>query len=342
MHFIFCSALALLGMANVDLSAIAPSWVRFEQYVQDFGKIYKDNAEQKHRFRAFLQSEEEVDRLNALAGKNVYGLTKFSDLTKEEFKGQYLNFSPYENEKRRQVPVKKPINLTATSYDWRDHNAVTPVKDQGQCGSCWAFSATQTVESAHLVKYGGDANTFILSEQQLVSCDNGDGGCNGGDLPSAFSYVISAGGIASESSYPYTSGGGSSGSCKSFTVVPETKPTAYNYATAACYSDSCDSQDEGSLAANMETVGPIGICVNAESWQYYTGGVMSSSDCGGNGYYDLDHCVQAVGFEDIGSSGGYWIVKNSWASDWGEDGYLYLAYGSNTCGIADEAMFVTL
>jgi len=327
----------------VHLASIAPSWVRFERYVERFNKTYEDDAEVKHRFMAFLKSEEEVARLNALEGKPVYGWTKFSDLTREEFKAQYLNYAASDNEKRRQVHVQKPMNLTANSYDWRDHNGVTPVKNQGACGSCWAFSATETVESAHLIKYGGDAPTYLLSEQQLVSCDKGDYGCNGGDLPSAFSYIMSAGGMSSESSYPYTSGyNGNTGSCKSFTVAENTKPSAYRYATTACYSSSCDNQDEGSLAANMISVGPVGICVNAANWQYYYGGVMSSSSCGNNGYYDLDHCVQLVGFQDIGSSNGYWLVRNSWDSDWGEDGYIYLAYGDNTCGVADEAMFVTL
>jgi len=341
MRFFVGSALALLGMGSVDLSAISTSWVRFEQYVNEFGKTYKDKDEQKHRFMAFLENEEEVAKLNAIEGKAIFGLTKFSDLTKEEFK-QYLNFKQYDNEKRKQVPVQKAKNATADSYDWRDHNGVTAVKDQGQCGSCWAFSATETVESAYLVKNGDEAS-ILLSEQQLVSCDTGDGGCNGGDLPSAFNYVKGAGGIASESSYPYTSGGGDSGTCESFSVVANTKPTSYAYATPACYdSYSCDSQDEGSLAKNLETVGPIGICVNAANWQYYVGGVMSASTCGGNGYYDLDHCVQLVGYYDIGSSDGYWMVRNSWAADWGEAGYIYLAYGSNTCGVADEAMFVRL
>jgi len=343
MHFFCYAAFALLGMGKVDMSAIAPSWVRFEQYVEKFNKTYRDDVELKHRFRAFLESEEQVERLNALEGKNVYGWTKFSDLTKGEFKEQYLNFVPYDNEKRRQVGVQKVMNLSSNSYDWRDHGAVTPVKNQGNCGSCWAFSATESVESAHLVKYGGDAPTYLLSEQQLVSCDTNDYGCNGGDLPSAFSYVMSAGGIASETTYPYTSGNnGVDGTCKGFSVADNTKPTTYNYATTACYSSSCNDQDEGSLAANMVSVGPVGICVNAANWQYYYGGVMSSRSCGGNGYSDLDHCVQLVGFENIGSSAGYWLVRNSWDSDWGESGYIYLTYGSNTCGVADEAMFVTL
>jgi len=266
-------------------------------------------------------------------------------MTKIEF-SERLNFLPYDQERRSQlfgeIEVQKPMKkLTDSSLDWRTMNGVTPVKDQGQCGSCWAFSAVQTVESAYLMDHNNtDASTFLLSEQQVVSCDTTDAGCNGGDLPSAFDYVESAGGLTTETAYPYTSGDGDSGTCKSFSPMIGTTPKAYRYATPTC-TGSCNNQDEGTLAANMATVGPIGICVNAARWQNYAGGVMSKKSCGSHKYRKLDHCVQLVGFESIDDSG-YWIVKNSWASDWGEDGYIYLAYGSNTCGVADEAMFVTL
>jgi len=346
MRFLLYSGLALLGMSKLDLSAIAPTWGRFESYVEKFNKTYADDAERKHRFMAFLENEEEIIKLNKLEGKAIYGWTKFSDMTKEEFK-QRLNYVPYDKERRSklfgEIPVHKTEKkLTVSTLDWRSHNAVTPVKDQGQCGSCWAFSAVETVESAYLMKNKGtNAKTFLLSEQEVVSCDTGDAGCNGGDLPSAFDYIESAGGLASEASYPYTSGDGDSGTCLSFSTVGGTTPKSYAYATPTC-DGSCNNQDEDTLATNMAAVGPIGICVNAENWQNYYGGVMSSSSCGSHRAWSLDHCVQLVGFTSIDSDSGYWIIKNSWASDWGEDGYIYVSYGSNTCGVADEAMFVKL
>jgi len=346
MRSIFYSSLALVGMSKLDFSSISDSWIRFERYAEKFNKTYKHDAEKKHRFMAFLENEEEIAALNALEGKAIFGWTKFSDLTKDEF-SERLNFVPYDRERRDklfgEVPVQKPEKLlTVTSLDWRTMNAVTAVKDQGVCGSCWAFSAVQSVESAYLLRHNGtDAGSFLLSDQQVVSCDNGDGGCDGGDLVSAFDYIESAGGLATESDYPYTSGDdGDTGSCKPFSPLAETSVKNYKYATPACYG-ACNHQDEGTLAANMQVVGPIGVCVNADPWQNYVSGVMSRKQCRKRRYSNLDHCVQAVGFDSIDAAG-YWIVKNSWASDWGESGYIYLAYGSNTCGIADEALFVTV
>jgi len=346
MHSIFYSALALLGMSRVDLSPITDSWVRFEKYVEKFNKTYVDDAERKHRFMAFLENEEEIAELNALEGGTIFGWTIFSDMTKEEFTKR-LNFVPYDKDRRNalfgEIPVhKSKKNLTVSSLDWRTKNAVTPVKDQGDCGSCWAFSAVQTVESAYLLKHTSvSADNFLLSEQEVVSCDTSDAGCNGGDLPSAFEFIEWSG-LTTEAAYPYTSGSdGDSGSCKGFSPLSGTKPSSYKYATPECYS-SCNNQDEGTLANTMAEVGPIGICVNAAKWQNYNGGIMSKRSCGSHRYNRLDHCVQAVAFESIDTGSGYWIVKNSWTSDWGEDGYIYLQYGENTCGIADEALYVIL
>jgi len=347
MLFIFYSLLALLGMSKVDpWSSIGESVLRFEDYVKKFNKTYESDTEKRHRFMAFLRNEEEIAELNAIEGEAIFGWTIFSDLTKEEFK-QRLNFVPYNKEKRSQVHGEIPVHksekkLTVSSLDWRTMNAVTPVKDQGDCGSCWAFSATQTVESAYLMKNNGtSAKTFLLSEQEVVSCDTSDAGCNGGDLPSAFDYIIWSG-LTTEAKYPYTSGEtGRSGTCRSFSPLEGTKPSDYKYATPGCYG-RCNDQDEGTLASTMAEVGPVGICVNAEKWQNYDSGVMSKKSCGAHKYNSLDHCVQVVGYNSIDSDDGYWIVKNSWTSGWGVDGYIHLAYGTNTCGIADEAIYVVL
>lgn len=346
MRSIFYSALALLGMSRVDLSPITDSWVRFEEYVEKFNKTYEDNAERKHRFMAFLENEEEIAELNALEGEAIFGWTIFSDMTKEEFTKR-LNFVPYDKDRRNALYGEIPVHrskkkLTVSSLDWRTKNAVTPVKDQGDCGSCWAFSAVQSVESAYLLNHTStSAKNFLLSEQEVVSCDTSDAGCNGGDLPSAFEFIEWSG-LATEAEYPYTSGAdGDTGTCKGFSPLKGTKPTSYKYATPECYS-SCSNQDEGTLANTMAEVGPIGICVNAAKWQNYQSGIMSKRSCGSHRYNHLDHCVQAVGFESIDSGSGYWIVKNSWTSDWGEDGYIYLQYGTNTCGVADEALYVVL
>jgi len=202
------------------------------------------------------------------------------------------------------------------------------------CGSCWAFSATEGVESAYFL---AGPKLPLLAPQQLVSCDKGDAGCNGGDLPSAYKYIESAGGIETEASYPYTSGGnGQNGACKFSKAKIAASMSNWTYAIPPCF-DACKNQNENNLKKAVAQSGPSSICVNAESWQFYTKGVLKAS-CPGS-YSSLDHCVQLIGYEASGSNN-YWIVKNSWAADWGEAGYIYIQIGKNLCGIADEATFV--
>jgi len=220
--------------------------------------------------------------------------------------------------------------------DWTETSgAVSAVKDQGQCGSCWAFSATEGIESGVFMTDGTAPPP--LSPQQITSCDTIDGGCNGGDLPSAFDYVESAGGLDTEADYPYTSSTGRTGSCKSHQNV--VKVTDYKYAVPPCQGGSCSSQDEDGLKAALNSYGPLSVCVNAENFNSYYGGVVRSGSCSG-AYNKLDHCVQLVGYDTTASTP-YWKVKNSWAADWGEAGFIRLPMGENACGIADEAMYVT-
>jgi len=272
---------------------------------------------------------------------NVFGLTKFSDMSVEEFKGSMLNYKRTVVDK--DIPVyESKSNLrksTTTDYDWRDYNAITPVKDQGYCGSCWAHSAVEAVESAWYLA-GNSLTEF--SVEQVTQCDKVDAGCNGGDTTTAYAYIERAGGLATASSYPYTTATyyGTTGTCQAFTVAGG-QVSGYTYATTPCTTIKCNSQDEATMAKNVASNQPASICVYAESWQDYTKGILTESDCK-NGYDSLDHCVQAVGFSGIAGSNGYWIVRNSWNTDWGINGYIYLAYGTNTCGVADEATFVTI
>jgi len=220
------------------------------------------------------------------------------------------------------------------AWDWTTKGATSPVKDQGSCGSCWAFSATEGIESAVYMQH----NVMpILSTQQIISCDPNDGKCNGGDLPTAFDYVESDGGIDTDSNYPDTSHRfGIGGSCKSH--AHNVKVTDYAYAVPPCEGGSCSSQDEDGLKAALYKNGPLSVCVNANDWNSYNGGVYPSG-CSG-AYNTLDHCVQLVGYDTTASTP-YWIVKNSWGSSWAEAGHVWLPMGENSCGIADEAMFVT-
>jgi cathepsin F/cysteine peptidase B len=218
--------------------------------------------------------------------------------------------------------------------DYTTTGGTSSVKDQGSCGSCWAFSAVQGVESA-MFRATGSMPT--LSTQQVISCDKTDGGCNGGDLPTAFDFIESDGGLDTDANYPDTSHRfGITGSCKSHGHAA--KVTDYKYAVPACEGGKCSSQDEDGLKASLAKNGPLSVCVNAESWNSYYGGVLSGS-CSG-AYNKLDHCVQLVGYDTTASTP-YWIVKNSWGTSWGEDGHIWLPMGENSCGIADEAMYVT-
>jgi C1A family cysteine protease len=240
------------------------------------------------------------------------------------------------------MPRNGPVNVAEitdemraaapTSLDWSKKGATTPVKDQGQCGSCWAYSATEGIESGLFMASG---TLEELSEQQVISCDKTDGGCNGGDLPTAFDYVEKAGGIDSESDYPDSSASsGRTGSCKSFSK--KVKVTGWKYAIPPCDSGTCKNQKESDMMAALNTYGPLSVCVNAESWDSYTGGIYTDR-CSGAAS-NLDHCVQLVGYDQTEN---YWKVRNSWASDWGEDGFIRLPMGKNACGIADEATYVT-
>merc|ERR1712226_122490 len=176
---------------------------------------YDSVEEYAKRLTIFAENMERVKEMNAknvmINGEAVFGVTKFSDLSPEEFKSTYLTYRPSNRSTR---VIEDPVidGPIANDVDWVSKGAVTPVKDQGRCGSCWAFSATAAIES--YAKLSGKYGLEVLSAQQINSCDKRDGGCNGGNTETAYEYVKGAGGIEKNSDYPYTSGGGSTGSCK--------------------------------------------------------------------------------------------------------------------------------
>jgi len=220
----------------------------------------------------------------------------------------------------RPVAASLPAPDTTTGVvDWTG-KYTTPVKDQGYCGSCWAFSATEQIESDTIRTLGV---TYQLSPEQLTQCDSTSQGCNGGWTEHAYNYVKKAGGIETDAVYPYSSYQGTTGSCSANSAKFVIGVSGYTTVSG-----------ESNMASYVQTKGPLSVCLDANNFNSYTGGIMTT--CGKS----VDHCVQAVGVD--ASSAGYWKVRNSWGTGWGEAGFIRLAYGKNTCAITSDPTYVTV
>jgi len=318
--------LVLLFLGLVLCLAIDET-VLFNAWKVQYNKQYSTAEEEAVRFNNFKLSIDRVQSRNAISNNAVFGLTKYADLSSEEFKSTLLGYKRPSTTPDVGVLSPKRLDAVPSTLDWRTKNMVTPVKDQQQCGSCWAFSVTENIESMWCMKNNLDCTTFApLAPQEIVDCDTVDAGCEGGDPPTAYQFVMSEGGMEDESDYPYTAQDGTCAFNKA-----DVKVTISNWHYAA----PANKDDETTMQANLVSWGPLSICVDAEPWQDYTGGVLMASDCSSSPS-DLDHCVQLVGY-DTTQSTPFWIVRNSWNTDWGENGYIRLQYGKNTCGCALEA-----
>jgi len=300
---------------------------RFESWMTQFGKTYPNHAEKLRRYRNFMQSLLAIERLNNQRRNEedaVFGLTKFADLSPIEFKNTVLMHNGIAPNRKHDNVLTPTIALADMPdyVDWYAKGAVTPVKNQEQCGSCWAFSATEAIESTNILAGKFTADNIDLAPQQIVDCDTSDDGCGGGEPMTAYEYVISAGGLESNTSYPYTA---VNGVCHFKKAEVVTTISSWKYAT--------QNHDESLLQQNLASYGPLSVCVDAARWQYYQSGVMTRFQC--DIINLLDHCVQAVGFNSTASTP-YYMVRNSWGFDWGLDGYIWLEMNHNTCGITDE------
>jgi len=303
--------------------------IQYRQWKIEHNRFYNTPEEDNYRFGVFKDNLKKIEEMNAKYPDAKFGMNKFGDLPSEEFAKKYM--SPIPAVRNPTDPVAREytdaeLQDLPESFDWRPKGAVTPVKNQGMCGSCWAFSATGNIEGQW--KLAGH-DLVGLSEQNLVDCDHEcmtyegyktcDEGCNGGLMPNAYNYVIHNGGIDTEKSYPYA---GYDGTCSFKPADVGAKISNYTMI----------SQNETQMAKYLVEHGPISIAADAEAWQFYIGGVFYLP-CGTT----LNHGILIVGYDvetDIfGRRMPYWIIKNSWGESWGYDGYIYVERGNGRCGV---------
>eukprot|EP01092_Planopodium_desertum_P014827 TRINITY_DN75_c0_g2_i7.p2 TRINITY_DN75_c0_g2~~TRINITY_DN75_c0_g2_i7.p2 ORF type:complete len:419 (-),score=147.54 TRINITY_DN75_c0_g2_i7:42-1298(-) len=323
---VFCADIDLCAGNSTTVLSEEEYRNAFVNFMQTHKKSYASHEFHK-RYSIFKANLDFINAHNAAKKGFSVAVNEYADLTGEEFKAIYngLKSVPHSLSK---VVVEADVSALPASVDWRAKGAVSSIKNQGQCGSCWSFSTTGSVEGG-LVLQGGKS-IVGLSEQNLMDCsDNyGNMGCNGGLMDNAFQYIIANGGVDTEASYPYTAADGtchySSSNCG---------------ATISGYQD-IPSGSESSLQTSVANVGPISIAIDAShsSFQFYSSGVYYEPACSSS---QLDHGVLAVGY---GTSSGseYWLVKNSWGTGWGLSGYIMMARNrGNNCGVATSASYPT-
>ncbi|CAH0391621.1 unnamed protein product [Bemisia tabaci] len=347
--FIACGAGSeARGLNRVSLSPeqkLERNFVEFESFRNKYGRQYLSPTQALERFHVFAKNLEKIDTLNEMEqGTAEYGVNEMADWTQEEFLTRRANLDSAKLlksvEKENYLTYSKEIKEIPNTKDWFEEGKVAPPKDQGQCGSCWAFSTVGAVESNDAIK---NNSLTRRSEQQLVDCDTKSNqlftpavlhtkctvvfltqGCNGGWMDDAFKYLMNNS-LRTEASYPYT---GKDGSCKvqrgedgdggiKVTKIINMKP-----------------RDERALKQHIAVNGPSSNAVDATDMQFYKKGVMKPMFCSSMPRM-LNHAVLGVGYGTDKRAGDYWIFKNSWGENWGEKGFFRLKMGSNACGIAN-------
>lgn len=321
---------------------------QFQQWARQYQKIYQTYDDFRQRLANWIENDAKINEHNAKGGSTVrLGHNAFSDMTLDEFhqhfklgayskvkaedvKSKFMVDEGLSNEDRREL-FESMTPLTLPDYiNWIQMGAVAPVKNQGSCGSCWAFSTTGALEGAKAIKTG---ELVPLSEQNLLDCDHEDLGCNGGLMDNAFKFDEKSGGLCSEADYPYMARRGK---------FCNTNCTDVPGSIVKTFID-VPSGDEKSLLSAV-AMQPISVAIDASQmvFQFYKDGVIADDSCGSGG--NLDHGVLAVGYgTDLDTQHPYFLVKNSWGEEWGDQGYVKIGRGGNNefgvCAILKMASF---
>jgi len=316
----------VIALVLIVLAQAVDYQTEFSNFKTQFGKVYSSDAEEAARFENFKYHLDFVNSWDAQARGFSVAINAFADLSLSEFVSIYNGINITVTYDESVHALKSPSSpIQGYTVDWVSKGAVTPIKNQGQCGSCWSFSTTGSVEGAHFLKMG---SLVSLSEQNLVDCSTPEGndGCNGGLMDDAFQYIIKNKGIDTEASYPYTATGPNACRFKAADVGT----------TISSYKDVA-SGNEAALATAVDQQ-PISVAIDAghTSFQLYSSGVYYEPACSPT---QLDHGVLAVGYGVDGTSD-FWYVKNSWGTSWGMQGYIWMSRNrNNNCGIATMSSY---
>lgn len=329
MKLILVAVLVAAATARLSKPELDQEWVTFKQ---NYKKTYTGEEEANRRL-IWENHLDFIEKHNIAADRGEFtfhvGMNEYGDMSNEEFR-RVMNGYKMEQKTRSGSTYLPPSNIgdLPDAVDWRTKGYVTGIKNQGQCGSCWAFSSTGSLEGQWFKKSG---TLPSLSEQNLVDCSTSQGnhGCEGGLMDNAFTYIQQNNGIDTEASYPYTA---MNGQCKFNAANVGASDTGFT---------DIKSKSEEDLQSAVATVGPVSVAIDAShtSFQLYRSGVYHEFFCSQT---RLDHGVLAVGY---GSDSGkdYWIVKNSWGESWGMKGYINMSRNKkNNCGIATAASYPTV